>query len=158
MSNVHAEDTTRHVTYYTNKIARLIIKDAYLIATSTTSHYKVLLTIEHCCIKHWGSLRLKLLHMFLNIINDVNFGYDMAILIDIGFSTIKSIPFICSAALHCSHIIELQSVVLSVASSKHCITIHSDINSVSTDMRTENASNRALFSYIINLHGVVPAS
>ena len=82
----------------------------------------------------------------------------MTILFDIGFSTVKTIPFVSSGALHGPDVKELESIVLSVAASEHSVSVISDIDRISAHMRPEDARNGALLSDIVDLHGVVPAA
>ena len=158
MRHIHAQNAARHVTDNTDKVSRFVVKDAHLIATSTTRHDQVLLAVEHSCVEHRSRLRLKLLHVILFIICNINFLNYMTILFDIGFSTVKTIPFVSSGALHGPDIKELESIVLSVAASEHSVSVVSDIDRISAHMRPEDARNRALLSDIVDLHGVVPAA
>lgn len=158
MSDIHAQDAARHVADNADEVSRLVIEYAHLVTAGTSCHYQILFAVEHSSVEHRSGLRLELLHMVLFIICNIDFRYDMTVLVNICLSTIEAIPFVGSDALHGSDIIELQRIVLSIAASEDSVAVVSHINGISAHVRPEDACDGTLFSDIIYLHGVVPAA
>jgi len=156
--DVHAEDTSWHVADNANEVARLVVEDACLVTACSTRYYEILLAIEHCSVEHRGSLRLELLHVIFFIVFKVDLLYDVAILIYICFSSIEAVPFVSSDTFHGSNIKKLESIILSITACEDGITIVSDINRITADMRAVNTSNWPLLSDVVNLHCVVPST
>jgi hypothetical protein len=103
-------------------------------------------------------LRLELLHMILFIVCDIYFRNNVTVLFYVRFSTVQAVPFVSSGTFHCSDIEKLECIVLSVAARKNSVAIVSDINSITADVWSIYACNWTLFSYIVNLHCVVPTT
>ena len=158
MSHIHAKNAARHVADNADKVAWLVVEDAHLVSASTSCHYQILFAVEHCCVEHRSWLRFELLHMILFIICNIYFLNNMTILFYVGFSTIETIPFVSSGALHRSDIIQLEGIILSIAASEHSIAVVSDVYGIPAHVRPKDTSDRALFSNVVDLHGVVPSA
>lgn len=100
MCNIHTKDASRHVADNAHEVARFVIEDAHLVAACTSSNNEILLAIEHCSVEHRSSLGLELLHVLFFIIFEVHFLDNVAVLFNIGFPTIKTVPFISFDAFH----------------------------------------------------------
>lgn len=140
MSNIHAKDTARHIADNANEIAALVIKDSELVLTSSSSKDQILSLVEHGCVKHRWRLRLEDLHVIIIVIEiKIFFFYQSVVLVQVGLTSIDTIPLICSNAFINSQVKELKGIVVSIASCQNCIPIISEIDGITTtNVRTQD--------------------